>query len=107
MAPATLMLGPMGAGKTTAALRMVDAALASGRRVHILKHLKDRRYESREVAQEDVIVNAEVVTHDGIRRHAYALQDVREYFGHPLPGDVVWVEVAHFFRDIQDTISAW
>jgi thymidine kinase len=97
----------MGAGKTTEAFRLVDSALASGRRVHILKHIRDCRYEDRQPQSTDAIINAEVVTHLGERRHAYAVEDLRAYWGHPRPGDLVWVEEAHFFMGVEDTVSAW
>jgi hypothetical protein len=35
------------------------------------------------------------------------MEDLRTYWGHPVPGDLVWVEEAHFFRGVEDTVSAW
>jgi thymidine kinase len=78
----------MFSGKTTALIREVGAAERAGRRVVVFKHGADRRYAGREV-----------VTHDGARLGARAVQASEDILSAAGLAEVVAIDEGHFFGD--------
>lgn len=91
-----LIIGPMYAGKTSELLRRVRRYRHAGRKVLLLKHGSDDRYEKGNVA----------VTHDRINMDAVAVYDLSEVDTSEC--DVVGVDEGQFFGPVlAQVVDAW
>lgn len=90
-----LIVGPMFSGKTTELLRRVHRYRLAGRRVLLLKSIKDTRAVRADQTQ----------THDGKASQAVPVGQLREASALALGADVVGVDEGQFFPDLEETCS--
>jgi thymidine kinase len=95
-----LWVGPMFASKTTMLLSSILSYTKAGKEVLLIKYSADDRYQSGD--------KCEVVTHDGLRRLAFAMSTLSDINEELLRrNDVIAIDEAHFFNDLTQCVKDW
>lgn len=99
-----LVCGPMFSGKTTELIRRIRRFETSGKRVALIKHSADTRYDDLSTN------NCEAVTHDRLSRfNAIPVTFLDDIISHPdvISSEVIGVDEGQFFSDLAPVCNTW